>query len=199
MIGSLRGKLLLVENQSALIEVAGVGYEVEMPASALTELKQGDEVFVYIQHVVREDAELLYGFPDVASRALFRVLIKVSGVGPKMAIAVLSTFDVTGFIGTVLEGNSRSLQNIPGVGKKTAERLVVELKDRLKDFAHDSGTLVSSENHGNDNFTDAVAALCALGYRENDAVRFAKSAYRDGMTTEQLIVDTLALFSKNKV
>lgn len=199
MIGSLRGKLLLVENQTALIEVLGVGYEVEMPSSALAELKQGDEVFVYIQHVVREDAELLYGFPDIASRSLFRALIKVSGVGPKMAIAVLSTFDVSSFIGTVLEGNSRSLQNIPGVGKKTAERLVVELKDRLKDFAHDAGTLVSSETHGNGCFDEAVAALCALGYRENDAVRYAKAAYKDGMTTEQLIVDTLALFSKNKV
>lgn len=199
MIGSLRGKLLLVENQSALIEVAGVGYEVEMPASALSKLNQEDEVFVYIQHVVREDAELLYGFPDAVSRSLFRALIKVNGVGPKMAIAVLSTFDVASFITAVLEGNARALQNIPGVGKKTAERLVVELKDRLKDFAHDSGSSTPSVNQGTDNFAEAVAALCALGYRENDAVRYAKAVYKDGMTTEQLIVDALALFSKNKV
>ena len=122
MIGSLRGKLLLVDGVTALIEVLGVGYEVEMPVTSLTKFQKGQEVFVYIQQVVREDAHLLYGFYDLSSRALFRELIKVSGVGPKMALAVLSTFDVQSFIQTVLSGRSQALQQIPGVGKKTAER-----------------------------------------------------------------------------
>ncbi len=205
MIGSLRGKLLLVDGVTALIEVLGVGYEVEMPVTSLTKFQKGQEVFVYIQQVVREDAHLLYGFYDLSSRALFRELIKVSGVGPKMALAVLSTFDVQSFIQTVLSGRSQALQQIPGVGKKTAERLIVELSDRLSKFNEtqlpfDSVENASTSTASNEHFDEAVSAMIALGYKENESIRFVKAALKDKpeAQTDELIVQALALISKGK-
>lgn len=203
MIGSLRGKLLRVDGNIALIETGGVGYEVEVPGSALRVLPQppADEVFVYIHHIVREDTQHLCGFADFSSRALFRILIKVNGVGPKLALSVLSTFAVAEFIEIVLSGKPAQLQMIPGVGKKTAERLMVELHDRLRKF-QDAGTLsiqtpVASGTAPRENFEEAVAALTSLGYRETESIRYVKAvAGGEGMTTEQLIVAALALVSK---
>lgn len=128
MIGSLQGKVLRIDGVTALIDVGGVGYEVDMPVTCLGNLKVGENTFVFIQHVVREDAQILYGFSSVEQRELFRTLIKVNGVGPKMALAVLSTFDVDSFVETVLGEQSKALEQIPGVGKKTAQRMVVELR-----------------------------------------------------------------------
>ncbi len=206
MIGSLRGRLLSIEGMTALIEVGGVGYEVEMPISSLNCLKQDDEVFIYIHHIVREDASLLYGFADLASRSLFRELIKISGVGPKMGLAVLSTFDVPSFILTVTQGRATPLQQIPGVGKKTAERLIVELKDKLAKFA-------TSESSGNTQvvnkitdsesllrFDEAVGALIGLGYRENEALNYVKKVLdeKPEASIQEIIVASLALVNKGK-
>ncbi len=204
MIGSLQGKVLRIDGVTALIDVSGVGYEVDMPVTCLGNLKVGESAFAYIHHVVREDAQILYGFSSVEQRELFRTLIKVNGVGPKMALAVLSTFDVDSFVNTVLGDQSKALEQIPGVGKKTAQRMVVELKDRLKNFSSaeniNVGTVTGSTVQANENFNDAIAAMTALGYKEGDAIKCVKAvlAQKHDMTTQEIIVAALALITKGR-
>ncbi len=202
MIGSLSGKVLRIDGVTVLIEVAGVGYEVDMPVSCIASLKVGENCFVFVQHIVREDAQILYGFTTVNERALFRTLIKVNGVGPKMALAVLSTFSVQDFISMVVNEQSRSLEQIPGVGKKTAQRMVVELKDSLKDFISDADatSVLTGAAAENDNFSDAIAAMTALGYKESDAVRCVKAVLKDNpaLSTQEIIVAALAVISKGR-
>ena len=186
---------------TALIECGGVGYEVDMPVTSLSKLKVNENAFVYVQHIVREDAQILYGFNTVTERELFRTLIKVNGVGPKMALAVLSTFDVESFVETVLQEQSKALEQIPGVGKKTAQRMVVELKDNLKNFAVSTqisaNPQATSTASSNESFNDAIAAMTALGYKEFDAVRYVKAviAKEGNLSTQDLIVKALALIS----
>lgn len=202
MIGSLRGRVLRVDGATALIEVAGVGYEVEMPGTSLAQLPQEaqSETFIYVHHSVREDAQQLYGFMDFASRALFRILIKVNGIGPKSALAALSTFDVESLVNAVMDGRASELTQIPGVGKKTAERMIVELKDLLKNFPLSKGNTpvagTAKTDHGF--FDEAVAALVALGYKEVDAVKYCKSVDTDIKSVEELIKAALSLISKNR-
>lgn len=201
MIGSLSGRVLRIDGVTALIECGGVGYEVDMPVTSLSKLKVNENAFVYVQHIVREDAQILYGFNTVTERELFRTLIKVNGVGPKMALAVLSTFDVESFVETVLQEQSKALEQIPGVGKKTAQRMVVELKDNLKNFAVSTqisaNPQATSTASSNESFNDAIAAMTALGYKEFDAVRYVKAVIaKEGyLSTQDLIVKALALIS----
>lgn len=202
MIGSLRGRVLRVDGATALIEVGGVGYEVEMPGTSLAALPQDPlkEAFVYVHHSVREDAQQLYGFTDFASRALFRILIKVNGIGPKSALAALSTFDVESFVTAVMDGRAAELQQIPGVGKKTAERMIVDLKDSLKKFPLSGQATQSAGAAKTDSgfFDEAVAALVALGYKEGEAVKYCKAAGSGVNSVEELIKAALALISKNR-
>ena len=201
MIGSLSGRVLRIDGVTALIECGGVVYEVDMPVTSLSKLKVNENAFVYVQHIVREDAQILYGFNTVTERELFRTLIKVNGVGPKMALAVLSTFDVESFVETVLQEQSKALEQIPGVGKKTAQRMVVELKDNLKNFAVSTqisaNPQATSTASSNESFNDAIAAMTALGYKEFDAVRYVKAviAKEGNLSTQDLIVKALALIS----
>ena len=201
MIGSLSGRVLRIDGVTVLIECGGVGYEVDMPVTSLSKLKVNENAFVYVQHIVREDAQILYGFNTVTERELFRTLIKVNGVGPKMALAVLSTFDVESFVETVLQEQSKALEQIPGVGKKTAQRMVVELKDNLKNFAVSTqisaNPQATSTASSNESFNDAIAAMTALGYKEFDAVRYVKAviAKEGNLSTQDLIVKALALIS----
>ena len=201
MIGSLSGRVLRIDGVTALIECGGVGYEVDMPVTSLSKLIVNENAFVYVQHIVREDAQILYGFNTVTERELFRTLIKVNGVGPKMALAVLSTFDVESFVETVLQEQSKALEQIPGVGKKTAQRMVVELKDNLKNFAVSTqisaNPQATSTASSNESFNDAIAAMTALGYKEFDAVRYVKAviAKEGNLSTQDLIVKALALIS----
>lgn len=214
MIGSLRGKLIGIEGLNALIEVAsGVGYEVEVPGNLLSSLKLNEECFLYIHHVVREDAELLYGFDSLESRLLFRELIKINGVGPRVAIALLSTMNLPTFIEVINSQRINALVAAPGVGKKTAERIIVEMKDRLNKLR--MGERIIVQNNGmvngelgldvpvetvDDNafaFDDAVLALVSLGYKEAMAISTVKMVFEKGMNTEQIIVAALAKLSKN--
>lgn len=214
MIGSLRGKLIGIEGLNALIEVAsGVGYEVEVPGNLLSSLKLNEECFLYIHHVVREDAELLYGFDSQESRLLFRELIKINGVGPRVAIALLSTMNLPTFIEVINSQRINALVAAPGVGKKTAERIIVEMKDRLNKLR--MGERIIVQNNGmvngelgldvpvetvDDNafaFDDAVLALVSLGYKEAMAISTVKMVFEKGMNTEQIIVAALAKLSKN--
>ncbi|WP_281709975.1 Holliday junction branch migration protein RuvA [Anaerobiospirillum succiniciproducens] len=215
MIGSLRGKLLGFEGIKALIEVQGVGYEVEIPGNLLTEFVVGEECFVYTHFVVREDAQLLYGFKSKEARLLFRELIKINGVGPKVGMALLSCFDLKTFIEVINQNRINALISTPGVGKKTAERIIVEMKDRLDKLrimeaasvssvgttAVSNGLLPEEESSADDSTNaafvceDAVMALKALGFTDKQAIPAVKSVYENGMTTEQVLKATLAILS----
>ena len=201
MIGRLRGTLIEKTAPEIVIECQGVGYEVSMPMTsiyALPELNQ--EATIYTHFVVREDAQLLYGFANKVERKLFRLLIKVNGVGPKLGLAILSGMSAEQFVSCVAHDDVTTIVKIPGVGKKTAERLLIEMRDRLKDWQTDStpatdampidnvieNTLVISDAKG-----DAINALVSLGYTNAQADKAVKSVYQQGSSSEVLIRDAL--------
>lgn len=191
MIGLLRGRVLQRQPPMLLIDVNGVGYEVEAPMSTFYDLPLGDApVTLYTHLSVREDAHVLYGFLREGERRLFRALLKISGVGGKMALAILSGMNADEFATTVRAGDVTALTRVPGVGKKTAERLIVELRDRLDKMelgsvAVPGGAAVAGVGAGAD--ADAVSALIALGYKPPDASRMVRAVTEDGLGTEQLI------------
>ncbi len=169
MIGRIKGILLEKQPPDLLVDVNGVGYELHVPMSTLYQLPEvGQSVTLHTHFVVREDAQLLYGFAELRERSLFRTLIKVNGVGPKLALTILSGIESDDFVRCVRDGDSVSLVRLPGVGKKTAERLLVEMKDRLKDWQVD-GVLNSATPAANDAAShiksEAESALIALGYK----------------------------------
>ena len=155
MIGRLRGILIEKQPPELLIEVNGIGYEVQMPMSCFYELPNvGEEAIIYTHFVVREDAQLLYGFNNVKERALFREVIKANGVGPKLGLGILSGMTASQFVASVEREDVSTLVKLRGVGKKTAERLVVEMKDRLKgwffnffNFSHSEAAIIRSNKH----------------------------------------------------
>ncbi len=190
MIGRLRGMLIEKNAPEIVIDVQGVGYEVLVPMTTLYELPTlGQEVALYTQFIVREDAQQLYGFSDVRARRLFRDLIKVNGVGPKMALAIMSGIDSDEFVRCVQDGNTAALCRLPGVGKKTAERLVIEMRDRLKDWATESGgmTAPTPQALGRANIAEAEAALVALGYKPQEASKAISALKLDDASSEELI------------
>jgi Holliday junction DNA helicase RuvA len=185
MIGSLRGRILAKAPPQLTLEVAGVGYEVEAPMSTFFHLPAvGAEVHLLTHLVVREDAHHLYGFATEEERRLFRALIKVSGVGPKIALALLSGVSVADFNRSVQAQDLSALTRVPGIGRKTAERLIVEMRDRLvaplSGGAAADGAGMSPEN-------EAYDALIALGYRPAEATRLLKAAGPGTHSTEELI------------
>jgi len=166
VIGLLRGKLIELDGPTALIEVGGVGYEVEVTTGAAALLVAHPErAMIYTHLVVREDAHSLFGFPSLAERDLFRSLIKVTGIGPKLALSLLSTVAPDAFANAITSGNTTALVRVPGIGRKTAQRLVVELKDKIRELS--ASTSVGSTPTAR----EAVLALIALGYRENTAAQ----------------------------
>lgn len=200
MIGRLRGYILEKQPPLVLLEANGVGYEVHMPMTCFYELPDlGQEAIVFTQFVVREDAQLLYGFNDKQERALFRELIKVNGVGPKLALAILSGMSAQQFVSAVEREEITTLVKLPGVGKKTAERLVVEMKDRFKglngDLFNNSSeiTLPASATQAAelDAEAEAVSALVALGYKPQEASRMVSKIAKPGADCETLIRDAL--------
>lgn len=182
-----------------LIEVAGVGYEVQMPMSSFYHLPEaGQEAIIYTHFVVREDAQLLYGFADKLERAMFRELIKVNGVGPKLALAILSGMSANQFVQCIENNDVTGLVKLPGVGKKTAERLLVEMKDRLKGWVgvdlFNPDTRPVDEpvmTMASDAKSEAISALVALGYKANQAEKMVKQIYQADMSSEVLIRDAL--------
>jgi len=195
MIGRIRGNLVHKQPPDILVEVGGVGYELQVPMTTLFQLPElGTEVSLVTHFVVREDAQLLYGFIDEADRTLFRQLIKVSGVGPKLALTILSGMDSTSFVRCVQRDDISSLVALPGVGKKTAERLLVEMRDKLKDWlaqgeiAGDASALESIGADVTDIVADAEGALVALGYKPQEATRMVTAVNDDSVTdSEELI------------
>lgn len=179
MIGSLRGRLIVKQPPQLLIEVGGVGYELEAPMSTFYALPAtGEEVRLLTHLVVREDAQVLYGFVREEERRLFRLVIKVSGVGPKIALAILSGSDAEAFASCIAAGDTASLIRIPGVGRKTAERLILELRDRVTTDTGATPTL--GEAAGGGPRGEALAALSALGYRPAEATRMVDAAVGEG-------------------
>ena len=175
MIGRLHGKLLEKNPPQILIDVSGVGYEVDVPMSTFCNLPEvGGELTLYTHFVVREDAELLYGFATLAERAVFRALIKISGVGPKIALALLSGITVDQLKDAVDRGETGLLTKVPGIGKKTAERLVLELKGKLAGTGAATAAVPTSGARA-----DIAAALIALGYSEREAAAATKKLPED--------------------
>ena len=172
MIGRITGVLLEKDNQMVLIDVGGVGYEVEVPLNTFFKLPQpGDTLTLHTHFVVREDAQLLYGFMEEVERALFRVLIRINGVGPKMAIAMLSGMEVSEFISCVQRDDVNALVKMPGVGKKTAERLIIKLKDKVSDWQEPVNMGASATVSKGSSLEEAENALISLGYKPQEASR----------------------------
>lgn len=183
MIGSLSGMIVSKEPPSLLLEVGGVGYEVETPMSTWLGLPPaGRPLRLLVHHVLREDASLLFGFATEAERALFRALIKVTGIGPKVALAVLSGVSVQDFRSAILGSDTAMLTRIPGVGRKTAQRLLVEMRDYFKDEPV-AGVPAGAPRGPAD---EALHALLALGYKPAEARRLLEGA-GEGVSTEALI------------
>jgi Holliday junction DNA helicase RuvA len=186
MIGSLRGRISAKSPPQLTVEVGGIGYEIEAPMSTFFHLPAvGAEVQLLTHLVVREDAHVLYGFGSEAERRLFRSLIKVSGVGPKIALGLLSGISVSEFQQCVQSQDVGALTRIPGVGRKTAERLIVEMRDRLA--APELTTGAPNAGGPSTAEAEAYAALVALGYRPAEASRLLKGAGTGTHSTEELI------------
>jgi Holliday junction DNA helicase RuvA len=172
LIGQLRGKLLAKNPPEVLLEVGGVGYEIQVPMSTLYELPDvGREVLLHTHFVVREDAQLLYGFHDLKSKSMFRSLIKVNGVGPKMALGILSGMQADEFVQTVRGNDVNRMIKMPGIGKKTAERLIIEMRDRLDEWGDTNGAVTSGMPLTSSVSRDAETALISLGYKPPQAAR----------------------------
>lgn len=196
MIGFLRGELVSKQPPMLLLDVNGVGYQVEAPMSSFYVLGEvGSQVKILTYMHVREDAILLYGFATEQERSLFEELIKVSGIGAKMAMAILSNQATDEFANNIFTENLVSLTKIPGVGKKTAERLVLEMRDRLKKwkFAAELTGVAATEVSPQPDLvgtaveSSAIEAMVSLGYKEDLAVKMVKAAYSDGISLENLI------------
>lgn len=195
MIGRLQGVLVSKKPPAIMVDVHGVGYELEAPMSTFYELPEiGSQVSLHTHLVVREDAHLLYGFLNDNERQLFRTLIRVSGVGPKLALALLSGMSRQEFIHCIQESDITSLTRLPGVGRKTAERLVVEMRDRLKDMAGSAaqppaaaGAAMIPDNP----VAEAVDALVALGYKPQEASRMVRLVPGEGLASEEIIRQAL--------
>ena len=199
MIGFLRGVLVAKTPPSLLLDVRGVGYEVDAPMSTFYKLPEvGEEVVLYTHLSIREDAHNLFGFVSEAERALFRTLIKVNGVGAKLGLAILSGLSAEEFHRAVEYQDTARLVRLPGVGKKTAERLIVELRDRLPEL----GPVAPPAVGGNrpvpaaNPVNDAVAALIALGFNPREAHALASKVPTEGKSSEEII--RLALQSAAK-
>lgn len=174
MIGRIRGTLLEKHLTEILVEVNGIAYEIQVPMSTVYKLPEpGQSVQLHTHFVVREDAQLLYGFADSKEKELFRALIKVNGVGPRIALAILSGMAVDDFVVTVNNNDVATLVKVPGVGKKTAERLIIEMRDRLKDWSIAPSVHGGLSSAPGTDFRsrEAEAALQTLGYKPQEASR----------------------------
>ena len=186
MIGRLKGVLIHKAPPWLVVDVGGVGYELEAPMSTFYDLPEvGREVFLFVHHAQKEDSVSLYGFLRESERRLFRDVQKVSGIGAKIALAVLSGTSVDEFARLVQTSDVAALTRIPGIGKKTAERMVVELRDRAADLV--GGVPGSTAAPAGDPLSEAISALMALGYKPADADRMARKAAADGDAAETII------------
>jgi len=195
MIGRLNGILLEKQAPHLLIDIHGIAYEVDAPMSTIYQLPNiGEKVQVFTHLVVREDAQLLYGFFTNLERQFFRTLIKVNGVGAKLAITILSGISADEFAETVQQSDAEALTKLPGIGKKTAERLIIEMRDRLKEWHHADSDLSHTDNSQaivSDPKKDAETALVALGYNPKEAARMISRIETKERDSEDIIRNAL--------
>ncbi|CAD9194048.1 Holliday junction ATP-dependent DNA helicase ruvA [Acinetobacter bohemicus ANC 3994] len=200
MIGCLIGEVFALEAPTVLLNVNGVGYEVDTPLSTFCQLQKGQKVTLWTHLTVREDAQLLYGFLDAQEKTIFRTLLKVNGVGPKMALGILSTLSIDLLIHTVENEDINTLIKVPGVGRKTAERLMIELRDRFKTLASGStavnSTTTQIQFNSNSPVAEAEAALQSLGYKPAEAQKLINAVKAD--FTEASDIIRAALKSMNR-
>ena len=189
MIGFLRGTLVFKQPPRLTLDVNGIGYEIEAPMSTFYDLPDCGEPLQLVTHlVIRDDAHVLYGFASEAERALFRSLLKVSGVGARIGLGILSGISVDGFRRCVLERDSVALTRLPGIGRKTAERLLVEMPDRLPEVDSSAG---AAGNGAANAEGEAHGALVALGYKPAEALRMLKGLDATTLRAEDLIREAL--------
>jgi Holliday junction DNA helicase RuvA len=191
MIGFLRGKLAFKAPPMLMLDVNGVGYEIEAPMTTFYNLPSiGVEIMLHTHLVVREDAHILFGFSTEADRSMFRTLIKVNGVGPKLALTILSGQSAEEFHRCIHNNDTQALVRLPGVGKKTAERLIIEMRDRLPDLGDSAGSAVigfdQSQRVGNPK-QEAISALCSLGYKPLDASKMVQNISVESKSCEDII------------
>ncbi len=194
MIGRLRGEIVVKQPPELLLDVNGVGYEILAPMSTFYELPPvGEQITLFTHLAIRDDAHILYGFAQVSERALFRGLLKVNGVGAKMALAILSGMSADEFSRCVQSNDTASLVRLPGIGKKTAERLIIEMRDRLQKLLDlpKTGTTAAIPTPLNQvaasPTNDAIDALIALGYKPADASNMVRVVESDGLASEAII------------
>ncbi len=194
MIGFLRGILIQKHPPALLVDVGGVGYELEAPMSTFYSLPGvGEEVRLHTHLVVREDAHLLYGFASESERRLFRDLLRVSGVGPKIGLALLSGMTVDAFLLCVEAEDVESLVRVPGIGRKTAERLVIEMRDRIRTLGEMPATGAALPGGAAGPAAEAYAAMVSLGYRPAEVAKLLKKVTTEGSATEDIIREALKL------
>jgi Holliday junction DNA helicase RuvA len=193
MIGRLQGELIQKQAPHLLLDVNGVGYELEAPMSTFYELPEcGESVLLHTHLMIRDDAHTLYAFKHIRDRSLFRNLLKVNGVGAKMALAILSGMDSNAFAQCIHHGDVDSLVRIPGVGKKTAERLILDMRDRLDkevtlQVADNAKNGNGANGYAQDPIADAVSALVSLGYKPNEASRMVGNVHTQDQDSEDII------------
>lgn len=193
MIGRLRGEVAIKQPPELLLDVNGVGYEILAPMSTFYELPSvGEQVTLFTHLAIRDDAHVLYGFANVSERALFRGLLKVNGVGAKMALAILSGMSADEFSRCIQNNDTASLVRLPGIGKKTAERLIIEMRDRLQKLlglpkVGLSAASTASTQQAASPTHDAIDALIALGYKPADASNMVRVVECDGLASEAII------------
>lgn len=206
MIGLIQGQVHhLMAPTVVLMTTAGVGYEIEMPLNAFCQIQLNQSVTLWTHFLVREDAQLLFGFLSHSDREVFRLLLKVNGVGAKMALAMMSTVTVQELHQFVMNNDELALTRIPGVGKKTAQRLIVELKDKIKHLGDTSGfapSLPLATDSGNEGIiiAEVEAGLIALGYRDKEAqaaIKLAKSTIDSPLTIQNLLKASLKNLAMN--
>ncbi len=191
MIGKLRGILEMKDPPFLMVDVNGVGYELQAPLSTIYRLPNIGQAVTLMTHLyVREDAQILFGFMDERERVLFKTLIKISGVGPKMALSILSGLDVGVFMQCIASRDIAPLVRLSGVGKKTAERLVVELSGKFNNIASD-GTALLMQGTVTHPETEAMSALMALGYKAKEASLAMERIEKTGKTSPELIREAL--------
>ncbi|HAI15653.1 MAG TPA: Holliday junction branch migration protein RuvA [Gammaproteobacteria bacterium] len=196
MIGQIRGILIEKKPPEILVDVGGITYEIQVPMSTLYQLPDvGQEVVLHTHFVVRDDAQLLYGFCHTKDKTLFRSLIRVNGVGPRMALVILSGMEPDEFVRVVRNNDVTAMVNMPGIGKKTAERLIVEMRDRLSEWQASEGADSAPETQDSASTIkvfskDAEAALIGLGYKPQQAARAIAQVLKDNLEitdSEELI------------
>ena len=202
MIGYLSGRLMQKQPPFLLLDVGGVGYELEAPMTTFYDLPEPDrQVALFVHLLVREDAQLLFGFSDQPQRELFRALLKVNGVGPKVALAILSTLSAPQLVGCIHRSDVATLTRVPGIGAKTAERMILDMRDRIDALGGTGGgdgTGAGADADGTPQgaMQDAVGALLALGYKTADANRALRAVEGKSSRRDDLIRNALQYLSK---